>query len=232
MQRLAAPRCRVRSELTGVVRGADACRSGQGLLNWWSVPGERLEVRFAAAATSAITFPPRVEPPQGSGMLRVFEQQNPISLRSAIILLPLLLLSSAVLRSQEAGEEIEDITGTYQFLSADDTLALLEEDGKLKGYIDVFQGEEESDVILSYPISIGWRKKKQVEFKTRKIHQRYYRFNGTVERGSGHGQRDPDYLRLIGDLEIITVKDDTEQETTQRMHVTFKSRGHDEERDQ
>jgi hypothetical protein len=89
----------------------------------------------------------------------------------------------------------------------------------------VLQGEDESDAILSYSISLGWRKKNQVEFKTRKIHQKYYRFSGAVQRGSGHTERDPDFLRLVGDLEIITVNPESGEEAAQRMHVVFKSMG-------
>ena len=95
-------------------------------------------------------------------------------------------------RTREGGggcgrnRDIDDITGKYHFLSADDTLGLLEEEGKLKGYIEILQGEEESDAVLSYDIVLGSRKKDHVEFKTNTIHRRYYRFSGKVERGSGH----------------------------------------------
>jgi hypothetical protein len=160
------------------------------------------------------------------------KRTSSFNFRWAVILLPLFLLCVGVLRGQEESGEISDITGTYQFLSADDTLALLEEDGNLKGYIDVLQGEDESDAILSYPISTGSRKKNRVEFKTGKIHQKYFRFSGTVERGSGHEEADPDYLRLTGDLEIITVKGESGQESTQTMHLVFKSKGREEEGDQ
>lgn len=129
------------------------------------------------------------------------------------------------LKAQQGNEDIPDISGKYHFLSADDNLGLLEEEGKLKGYIDVFQGEDESDTILSYPITIGSRKKNHVEFKTGKIHQKYYRFTGVVERGSGHEETDPDYLRLIGDLEIVTAKAENREALVQRMHVIFKSLG-------
>ena len=99
----------------------------------------------------------------------------------------LLLLYAGVGRcSAQNTESIDDITGKYHFLSADDTLGLLEEEGKLKGYIEVLQGEEESDDVLSYDIILGSRKKDHVEFKTNTIHRRYYRFSGKVERGAGH----------------------------------------------
>lgn len=134
---------------------------------------------------------------------------------------------TAGLIAKPQGEEILDITGKYQFLGADDTLAILDEDGRLKGYVDVFQGEEESDVVLSYPITLGSRKQNQVEFKTGKIHQKYYRFTGGVERGSGREPRHPHHLRLVGELEIVTVTGETGVESSQRLKVVFKSLGKD-----
>jgi hypothetical protein len=130
--------------------------------------------------------------------------------------------------SAQATENIDDITGKYHFLSADDTLGLLEEEGKLKGYIEILQGEEESDAVLSYDIILGSRKKDHVEFKTNTIHRRYYRFSGKVERGAGHQPADPDYLRLVGDLETVTVKGDSGQESVEKKHLTLKSFGKSE----
>ncbi len=127
--------------------------------------------------------------------------------------------------SPPAGEEIQDISGEYHFLSPEDTLGLLEEEGKLKGYVDVYQGEEESDAVLSYPITIGSRKKERVEFKTGRIHQKYFRFVGAVQRGQGHEEADADYLRLVGDLEFVTVKEGSQAESVERTHVVFKSLG-------
>jgi hypothetical protein len=126
---------------------------------------------------------------------------------------------------QNGGDEIPDITNEYQFLSAEDTLALLEEDEKLKGYIDVHQSDEESDAILTYNLVSGSRKGSHVEFKTSKIHQKYYRFTGVVQRGQGHEEKDPDYLRLVGDLEIVMARGAGQNEAVQRMHVAFKSMG-------
>jgi hypothetical protein len=179
-----------------------------------------------------MTLRRQAQPPPGFGVFCIVKKTSFSPVRCAVVLLPLLLISVGVLRGQEERSEIDDITGTYQFISADDTLALLDEEGKLKGYIDVLQGEEESDAILSYAISIGRRKKNQVEFKTQKIHQKYYRFHGKVERGSGHEEADPDYLRLVGDLDIVTVKGETGQEETQTLRVVFKSKGRDEDREQ
>ena len=146
----------------------------------------------------------------------------------AIITLALLWFSSALLQAWP-DEEVVDITGKYQFLNADDTLAILEEEEKLKGYVDVFQDEDESDDILSYPITAGTRKKNQVEFTTGKIHQKYYRFSGRVERGSGRTEKDADFLRLVGNVEIVTVNGESGEETAQRIHVVLKMLGYEKE---
>ncbi len=143
----------------------------------------------------------------------------------SLLFMCLLFLPPSRLMAQQRSEEIRDVSGEYRFLTADGTIGLLEEEGKIKGYIDVYQGEDESDAVLSYPITIGSRQKNHVEFKTAKIHQKYYRFSGTAERGKGHEEADPDYLRLVGDLEIITVKPDTGQEFTERRRVIFQSKG-------
>jgi len=138
----------------------------------------------------------------------------------------ILLLSPSVGSSQEHDTEvISDISGNYNFISADDTLGLLEEEGKLKGYIEVMQGEEESDAVLSYDIVSGTRKHDHVEFRTNIIHRTFYRFSGKVERGSGHGPNEPDYLHLYGMLEIVTVRSDKTEESIERKFLVFKSTG-------
>jgi hypothetical protein len=128
-----------------------------------------------------------------------------------------------------ARETVPDLSGEYQFLAPEDTLAILEEEGKLKGYIDVYAGEQESDTVLSYQITIGSRQGDHVEFRTSKIHEKYYRFTGAVERGGGRKESDPDYLRLVGDVEIVTVDAGTGEEHTERRQVVFKSEGKSEE---
>lgn len=145
-----------------------------------------------------------------------------------IFIIALALATSSGLKAQTATPQVNDITGEYHFLSPDDTLAILQEEDMLKGYIDVFQGESESDAILSYPITIGSRKGDQVEFKTRRIHEKYFRFSGTVERGTGRKKGDPDYVQLVGDLQTISVDPNSEKESAQHQHVILKSKGKSE----
>lgn len=125
-----------------------------------------------------------------------------------------------------------DMTGEYEFLAPENTLAILEEEGKLKGYIDVMQGAEESNEVLSYPISIGTRQGDHVEFKTTKIHEKYYRFSGSVERGSGRTPKDSDFMRLKGDLDVITIDGLTAQEHSEQHHVVFKWKPREKDEDE
>ena len=141
------------------------------------------------------------------------------------------VLPGPVSRAQDQNEPITDITAKYHFLSTDDTLAILDEEGKLKGYVDVSQSEEESDDVLSYNIVEGTRKKDHVEFRTNKIHGLFYRFSGTARRGRGREEKDPDYLQLSGDLEVVTVNMDTGKEAVRVVKVTFKSIGKSERPD-
>jgi hypothetical protein len=129
------------------------------------------------------------------------------------------------MKAQSAASQISDITGDYEFLQPYNTLAILQEDQMVKGYIDVLQGQSESDAIISYPITIGERKGDHVEFRTRAIHEMYYRFSGTAQRGNGKKKGDPDYLELEGELQTIHHNSVTHQDKVDRQHVVFKSKG-------
>ena len=123
---------------------------------------------------------------------------------------------------------MDDMTAKYHFLSPEDTLAILDEEGRLKGYIEVTQPEEESDDFLSFDIQQGSRQKNHVAFRTNRIHGKFYRFSGTVEHGKGHEEKDSDYLHLVGDLDVVSVNADTGKETVQTLRVIFKSLGESE----
>src|SRR5271169_910750 len=139
------------------------------------------------------------------------------------ILLPVLLFSGSGPLAEQAKSDIDEINTEFHFLGPEDTLLIHEEEGNLKGQIDVYQNDEESDTVLSYTITIGSRKVDQVEFKTAKIHRKYFRFAGDVVRGAGRREKDSDYLRLVGDLEVITINGETGQETVERKRVILKS---------
>ena len=152
-------------------------------------------------------------------------QELPVACCFAALILFLLMTPRLAFAQggRDPSQGIADISGEYHFLSPDGTLGLLEEEGKVKGFAEVFQGEEESDTILSYPITIGSRSGQHLEFKSAKIHEKYFRFSGTVERGKGREPKDADYLRLAGDLLIITVNSENGKESVERRPVVFKS---------
>ena len=146
------------------------------------------------------------------------------------VLFPLLFVfAGGLLGAEQRQAPIDDVTGNYHFLSPQDKIAILDEEGKLSGYLDVFQSEDESDALLSYPITIGSRQKERVEFKTGKIHQKYYRFSGKAQPGQGKKDTDPDYLRLVGELEIVTVSGETGAESVERRQIVFARMGKGEE---
>ncbi len=144
------------------------------------------------------------------------------------LLVPLALGAPSRSGAQQAKNEIHEINTEFHFVGTDDTILIHEEEGKLKGQIDAYQNDEESDTVLSFVITIGMRKSNHVEFKTAKIHQKYYRFSGEIARGSGHEEKDEDYLRLVGDLQTITVNPDNGQESVEEKPVVFKSLSADE----
>jgi hypothetical protein len=52
-----------------------------------------------------------------------------------------------------------------------------------------------------------------------------------VERGKGLEDKDPDYLRLTGSVDIVTVNADTGKEAVQTFRVILKSFGKSERPD-
>src|SRR5579862_6792194 len=139
--------------------------------------------------------------------------------------------SAQVLRAQGNPTAIDDITGKYHFIANDDTLAILDEEGKLKGYVEVTQPATESTDVLTFNLTEGTREKNEVRFRTERIHGKFYRFSGTVARGKGRDEKDPDCFELKGTLEIVTVNSDTSKESIQTTPVTLKSIGKNERPD-
>ena len=144
----------------------------------------------------------------------------------AVVLAAMLgLAGGSRLSAQQASQPAPAMTGRYHFLGSQDQLAILQEETMLKGFIDVYQGENESDAILSYPIASGSRHGNRVEFNTRAIHEKYYRFSGMVEPGKGKRSTDSDYLQLVGTLETCTANSVTGATKVVRQNVVFKSMG-------
>lgn len=143
-------------------------------------------------------------------------------------LVPFALCALSVPTAAMLNSDIDEINTEFHFLGPDDTLLIHEEEGRLKGQIDVYQNDDESDTVLSYNLTLGTRKVDHVEFKTAEIHRKYYRFSGAIERGKGREEKDADYLRLVGELQIISVNGDTRGESVERRQVVLKSLSADE----
>ncbi len=135
-----------------------------------------------------------------------------------------MLLPGVPVFAQNSSVSVPDMTGRYDFLNSQNTLAILQEDTLLKGYIDVWQGSHASDTIFSYNITIGSRRGNQVEFRTQRIHEKYYRFSGTVRRGKGKSPGDADYLELVGELQTITENSVTGKPKIISLRVVFKGK--------
>lgn len=161
---------------------------------------------------------------------RVLDQPPGLAFLSRA-LVPVLILALAIvaarssLRARSEPGQISDITGNYDFLQPYNTLAILQEDKMLKGYIDVLQGKSASDSVFSYQIANGQRQGDHVQFTTSRIHEKYYRFSGTVQRGKGKKKGDPDYLELVGELQTIEYNSVTNQQNVDRQQVVLKSKG-------
>src|SRR5271157_128058 len=90
-----------------------------------------------------------------SRLLRGFRTSKLIA---CLAVLTVVMFPARHCKAQEEAPPVDDMTAKYHFLSSEDTLAILDEEGRLKGYIEVTQPEEESDDVLSFDIVQGARK--------------------------------------------------------------------------
>lgn len=139
-----------------------------------------------------------------------------------MIVLAMVFGQGTKLDAQSVKPKTSNITGYYQF-SFGDTLALLDQHGNIEGHVDVFQPQEKPKPVLSYNITAGSVRRNHLEFQTQEIYGKHYHFSGKVERGVGKEPGDYDYLRLAGNLEMITSNSATGKTKVDRQHIVFKS---------
>ena len=120
----------------------------------------------------------------------------------AIVLIGLVMIFDAIVVHGQQKREIEDITGRYSFLKPDDLLGILDEDGELRGFIEILQEDDESDDIFSYTITRGVRKDNQINFKTDTIHGITYRFSGKVQISKKRNPTQRGFMLLVGTIQI------------------------------
>ena len=142
---------------------------------------------------------------------------------SMFLLAGLVMVSAATFAHGQRNRELEDITGRYSFLKADDLLGILDEDGELRGFIEVFQEDEESAELFSYNISRGSREGDQVTFKTDTIHSTTYRFSGKVQVSRERKPNQRGYMLLVGILRVDTRVPATGEEKTEEKKVVLES---------
>ena len=119
-----------------------------------------------------------------------------------VVLIGLVMILDVIVVHGQQKREIEDITGRYSFLEPDDLLGILDEDGELRGFIEVLQGKDESDDIFSYTITRGVREGNQINFKTDTIHGITYRFSGKVQIGKARNPTQRGFMLLVGTIQI------------------------------
>ncbi len=142
---------------------------------------------------------------------------------SMFLLAGLVMVSVATFGHGQRNRELEDITGRYSFLKPDDLLGILDEDGELRGFIEVLQEDEESAELFSYTISRGSREGDQVRFKTDTIHGITYRFSGKVQVSRERKPNQRGYMLLVGILRVETRVPATGEEKTEEKKVVLES---------
>jgi hypothetical protein len=147
---------------------------------------------------------------------------------SAIILISLLLTTS-VLWAQSApsaapAQSSDDYSGMYAFLQEGEFVQLTVEDqGMVTGLISHYDdstGDQRGFVDQFF--KQGKLDGQKLTFTTEAVHNAWYDFQGTVERGDGQNADEPGYYVLKGKL--TQYKTDANKKTTSKSEtVAFKS---------
>ena len=119
-----------------------------------------------------------------------------------LVFIGLVMILDGIVAHGQQKREIEDITGRYSFLKTDDLLGILDEDGELRGFIEVLQEDDESDDIFSYTITRGIREGNHINFKTDTIHGITYRFSGKVQINKSRDPTQRGFMLLVGTIRI------------------------------
>jgi hypothetical protein len=119
---------------------------------------------------------------------------------------------------------VDDYSGTYSFLQDGEFIQVtVEEEGKVTGFVSRY-GDTETDrgLFLDHFFKQGKLDEKKLTFTTQPVHNVWYEFKGTVERGDGKKLGDEAYYVLKGTLTQYTT--DAQQKTTSKLRdVVFKS---------
>ncbi len=143
-----------------------------------------------------------------------------------------LVLSASLARAQQAAQQpsvpaTPNYSGMYSFLKDGEFVQLTIEDGRVSGFISRY-GDHETDrgVFLDHFFKTDKKDSNldgnKLAFATRTVHNVWYEFKGTIERGQGKSVQDDGYYILKGTL-VTHTQDASGKETTNIREVVFKS---------
>src|SRR5215813_5538216 len=140
--------------------------------------------------------------------------------------LGMLMLSCVLVTGaqQAPANPADDSSGMYGFLRDGEFLQLtLEEGGRVTGFISRF-GDLDSDrgVFLDHFFKPGKLEGNRLAFSTETVHNVWYDFKGTVERGLGKNRSEEDYYTLRGTL-TESMTDANKKTSSRSRQVAFKS---------
>ena len=142
----------------------------------------------------------------------------------------LITCALAVVAQQAPTSAGDDYSGMYGFLRDAEFLQLtIEDGGRVTGFISRF-GDLESDrgVFLDHFFKQGKLEANKLTFTTETVHNVWYEFKGTVDRGQGKSHSEEEYYILHGTLTENTT--DANKKTSSRSRqVALKSFPQDSE---
>ena len=132
---------------------------------------------------------------------------------------PAHLLRNRHRRSQGA----DDVSGMYAFLREGEFVQVTLEDGRISGFVSRY-GDSDSDkgAFLDQFFSKAALVGNKLTFTTKPVHDLWYEFKGTIERGSAKSVTDEGYWVLRGKLTQFTT-DTNKKVTSKTRDVELKS---------
>lgn len=134
-------------------------------------------------------------------------------------------LAPAVTPSQQtqSAADADDASGMYSFLREGEFVQVTLEDGKVTGFVSRY-GDSDSDknTFLDQFFSKAALDGNKLTFTTKAVHDLWYEFAGTIERGTAKAPTDEGYRVLRGKLTQFT-SDLNKKVTSKTRDVEFKS---------
>jgi hypothetical protein len=139
-----------------------------------------------------------------------------------------LLLGSGVLLAQTIPKNpppaADDCSGTYSFLKDGEFVQIsVEDNGSVSGFVSRYgDADNDRDAFLDHAFKQGKLAGRKLTFTTETVHNVWYEFTGTVERGEGKQPGDEAYYVLKGKLLESRIGADKKTSSKSR-DVVFKS---------